>query len=99
MEKMRVFDLDGDRLSVHFRYDPAFDVYLGSYPDFMETPRYTPNGRPWKSVVQDECPHADPQYRDCGTCPHLKKEKSGDLIGVCFHEALRQAPEGSPGNA
>lgn len=89
MEKMRVFDLDGDQLSVHFRYDPTFDVYLGSYPDFVGEPRYTPNGRPWKSVVQDECPYADPEYKDCGTCPHLKKEKSDDLIGVCFHDAHR----------
>jgi len=97
MEKMRVFTLDGDALSVCFRYDAAFDVYLGSYPDFLGEPRYTPNGRPWKSVVEEGCPYADPKYRDCGTCPHLKKEDPGDLIGVCFHEAYRLTPNKTEG--
>ena len=90
MVKTRVFDLDGDRLSVCFRYDPVFGVYLGSYPDFVAEPRYTPGGRPWKSVVQDDCPYAPQPCSDCGGCEHLKKEQDGDLIGVCFHEAHRK---------
>ena len=96
MEKTRVFRVDGDEVAVRFRYNEICGKYLGSYPDFVDEPRYTPNGRPWKSVIEDECPYADPVYRDCGTCQHLIKERDGDIIGVCFHEARRRQEVDAP---
>lgn len=89
MEK-RNFCVDGDTIEVEFRYDAQWKVWLGEYPFFDEEPRYTPSGRPWKNVMHTGCPHAAGNYDDCGTCPHLKKQGANDLVGVCFHDALRQ---------
>ena len=62
---------------------------IEEYIDFETVPRYTPNGRRWRSVTTTDCIYSDPHYGDCGTCPFLQKEKPTDLIGVCFNECLR----------
>ncbi len=85
----RAFCVDSDTVHVEFLYDEKFDVWIGDFPYFDEEPRLTPNGRRWKNVSSTDCPYADPQYRDCGTCPHLKKQNPTDLIGVCFNDKLR----------
>lgn len=88
--KIRTYRIDGDTLEVLFELHETCGVWIGNYPYFEEEPRYTPNGRLWKNVTYDGCPHADPVYKDCGTCPHLNKEQPKDLIGVCFHEEMRR---------
>lgn len=87
--KIRTFRIDGDAVSVELWFDEGSGAWLGEYPDFDTDPRWTPNGRPWKCVYATDCPYADPRWRDCGTCGHLKKEHPKDLVGVCFHEDLR----------
>jgi len=84
--KIRTYRIDGDSLEVLFEFREACGAWIGDYPYFKETPRRTPNGRSWRNVTYDSCPHADPEYGDCGTCPHLNREQPHDLIGVCFHE-------------
>lgn len=88
--KIRTYYLDGDTLNAALRYDELSGLWIEEYIDFESIPRYTPNGKPWKSVTTTDCPYSDPVYRDCGTCPHLIKEKPTDLIGVCNHEHLRK---------
>ena len=87
--KVRVYQLDGDRLEAVSRLDPASGLWIEDYIDFESVPRYSPQGRPWKSVTPTYCPYSHTVYRDCGTCPWLIKEQPLDLIGVCDHEALR----------
>ncbi len=89
MQKTRTFCVDGDTVHVELYFGDDSGVWLGDYPFFDEEPRFTPSGRRWKHVSFTDCPYADPQFRDCGTCPHLRKEKQSDLIGVCFNEVLR----------
>lgn len=91
--KTRVYRLDGDNLEAFSHLDPPTGLWIEDYIDFESTPRYTPAGRPWKSVTTTDCPYSHPVYRDCGTCPMLLKEQPGDLIGVCEHPALRRAPD------
>lgn len=87
--KNRTYTLDGDTLEVTFRYDELSGKYLGDYPDFVENPRYTPNGRPWVDVTcGDECPHCD-AGNDGGACGFFHREKDKDVIAVCFCDALR----------
>lgn len=92
MEKceIRMICVDNDAIRVKFRYDKDWKIWLGDYPYFEEEPRRTPSGRLWKNAGYIECPHADPVSKDCGSCPHFKRENPMDLIGVCFHEALRK---------
>lgn len=89
--KQRTYCIDGDTLHITFTYDEASRVWIGDYPYFEEEPRLTSSGRRWQNVTHDECPYAQGSHGDCGTCPHLVRQDPGDLIGVCFHEALKQA--------
>lgn len=88
-ERRKTFLVDGDLLTVPYYYDGNAGIFIGQFPDFDAEPRYTPNGRPWKSVVSDSCPYAAGGYDDCGSCPYLIKAEPGDIIGVCFHERMR----------
>lgn len=89
--KVRTITVDGDSIAVRFQFDEQFGIWLGEYPFFKEEPRYTPSGRPWRNAVYTECPHhANPEYRDCGTCKYFKKADPEDRIGVCFNETVRQ---------
>lgn len=87
--RLKTFHIDGDLLAVPHHYDESAGIFIGQFPEFEEYPRYTPNGRPWKSVVSIGCPHAAGDYDDCGSCPYLIKAGPQDVIGVCFHERLR----------
>ncbi len=86
MEKIRTYYIDGDTVEVLFTYDEESQRYIGSYPDFEQEPRYTPNGRPWVNVTHTGCPYADQEYDDCGSCDYIEKENSSDLIGVCMND-------------
>lgn len=89
--KMQTYHIDGDTLDVLFEFHEQYGVWIGDYPYFEEEPRLTASGRRWRNVTHDSCPHAEGTHGDCGTCPHLVRQDPGDLIGVCFHEALKQA--------
>jgi len=95
MEKtfQRTYTLCGDSLPVDFDYDEELGLLFGNYPDFCETPRYTPCGRPWVNVTFEGCPYVSAGYCDCGSCEHLKTQSPGDLIGICENEHLR-LPQG-----
>lgn len=88
--RWREYILDGDSIKVLSTYDEANGIWIEEYVDFETSPRYTPAGRPWKSVTTVGCEHADPIYKDCGTCRWLIKERAEDLIGVCNHECFRR---------
>lgn len=88
--KCRIYKLDGDCVAVEFRLDSGSGMFFGDYPDFAENPRITPGGRRWVNAINDGCEYADAEYGDCGSCPHFRPERAGDLIGVCDHEGNRQ---------
>lgn len=87
--KTKTYTIDEGILHATLRFDEQSNLWLEDYIDLENEPRFTPNGRRWRSVLDVGCPYADPKYRDCGTCPHLRKQHPRDLIGVCFHEELR----------
>ncbi len=88
--KERIFSLDGDELTIELIYNAEHGIFIGDYPDFSETPRLTPNGRPWTNATFDDCPFADTDYGDCGSCNHFKTEMDGDLIGICTNKKLKK---------
>ena len=100
---IRKFCFDGDICEVLFRYDHKSGRYLGEYPDFEETPRHTPSGKPWVTAMRDGCLHGVNKYTecsrclDCGSCVFFKQEHHGDLIGVCENaEMRRKVPSFTP---
>lgn len=94
--KVRTFRLDGDICEVTYYYDSSLNRYFGDYPDFSEQPRYTVNGRPWMTAMQDGCMHGEERSGekngspDCGSCRYFLSEQSGDLIGICINEKNRR---------
>ncbi len=92
----RVFSFDGDSCEVVFQYNPDFGKYFGDYPDFEETPRFTPGGWPWITAMQEGCEYgrgkAGDMRRcfDCGSCIYFRRERPGDLIGICENEKNRK---------
>ncbi len=88
--KKRIFCLDDDTLEITFVFDAEAEFYFGNFPDFSETPKYTPRGRPWVNVTYDGCPYAEELYGDCGSCKYFRCEHPGDLIGICENDKLRK---------
>ncbi len=90
MTKNRLYNLYGDTVEVIFSYDEPLGRFLGEYPDFDEKPRFTPCGRRWVNATKEDCPFADNDYGDCGSCKFYRCESFGDLIGVCENEQMRK---------
>ncbi len=92
MERVEIFNLDGVDVKVKFTFDKTANMYIGDYPDFEETPLYSPNGRPIVTATLDNCPHntSDGKFADCGSCKFFKTEDKNDLIGFCTNEALKK---------
>ncbi len=86
---VKTYYLDGDSLEVTFRYDELSGKYLGNYPDFYDTPRYTPNGRKWVDAITGNCPHADGDDKTCGTCSYMLKQEERDILGVCNNDKVK----------
>lgn len=84
----KTFSIDGDLLEVPVIYDEEIKKHIIDYPDFLKCPRITPGGRLWVNVTNEQCPYADTEYGDCGSCRFFRCESPGDLIGVCDNDAL-----------
>ncbi|MBQ8398476.1 MAG: hypothetical protein IJX08_00760, partial [Clostridia bacterium] len=87
------FAIDNDVIEVECIYNESEDIWYGNYPVFEETPRFTPNGRPWKNVFGTDCPHSDSEFGDCGGCSYFCREKPQDVIAVCFHDEMKKIEE------
>ena len=83
--EIKLYTLDGDTVSVSRIWDEEIGCFVGDYPNFKENPRFTPSGRKWVNVTYDECPFAEKEYSDCGSCRYFKCERKGDMIGICTH--------------
>lgn len=62
------------------------------YPNFLKTPQYTEDGRPFVTQMQDACGHYD-GYRDGEECYACRHFRSGEeLIGVCVCRQKQVSP-------
>jgi len=82
------YDFEGTLVRVASEYDVHTGMYIDEYPDFEETPIYTPSGKPLVAAMQDQCSKAKPMSSDtdCGSCQFFTPNKTGDLIGICANE-------------
>ena len=65
------------------RENPAVDP-MPIYPDFLKAPRYTQDGAPFVTQMQDICPHycgKQSPSRECGDCRYYLQGE--ELLGIC----------------
>lgn len=96
----KVYWAGGRRFSIYLEYYKQMGESYPVYPDFVEYPEYTDEGRPFAIAAQESCPHARPKAPgkpltgDCGGCGWFHRDNSPyDPIGVCLCEARRLEPE------
>ncbi len=86
---IKTYRIDGDVLEVTFEYNKLSKKHLGKYPDFIDNPRHTPNGRKWVDAITEDCPFADGEDKMCGTCSYMLKQDKKDIVGVCGNDKLK----------
>ena len=93
MKKTRKYDIEGTILEVPLRFDELAQIYVEDYPDFAETPAYTPEGHPILFTGEDACAYGEPAGEgpctDCGSCRYYR-QTPGTWIGVCRREERRK---------
>lgn len=92
MEKTRRHNIEGTVLDILLQYDEDSGKYMEIYPDFIETPIYTPEGYPILFTGEDACTYAESVEGepciDCGSC-RFYRQAPNTLIGVCGHPKKR----------
>jgi uncharacterized protein YegJ (DUF2314 family) len=68
----KLFLTGGRSFPVYLEYDKLLDESYPEYPDFIENPEYTAEGRPFATAEQESCPYCKPDApgkppsSDCG---------------------------------
>ena len=87
----KVLNLHGQTFPLYYGYyeecerqNPAVEP-MPIYPDFQKEPRYTQDGFPFVTKMQDRCMHyqgKDSQFSDCAECHHYLHGE--ELLGICI---------------
>lgn len=95
-ELYRIIDLHGCRFPIYYGYyeeldrkNPAVEP-MPVYPDFIAQPRFTPEGYPFVTKMQDTCRYYNGKTqvdRGCADCSYYHHGE--DLLGVCKCERQR----------
>lgn len=93
----KVLTVFGEKFELYYGYYDERDRYgkyaepLPIYPDFTREPRYTEDGYPFATEMQDVCIHylGREGEEGCYACAHF--ERGEDMIGLCrCKERLRE---------
>ncbi len=93
MEKAKRYEIEGAILDIPVHWDERSQQYLEDYRGLIETPAYTPEGRPILLTIEDACRYSSPaageaRCIDCGSCAYFR-QPHGSLLGVCHNETMR----------
>lgn len=89
-ELYRILDAFGHSFEIRYGFYEDFErdnsEPIPIYPDFLKEPRYTPDGSPFVTEMQDMCPHGCFKANGltdecCGNCSHFRT--GNELIGRC----------------
>lgn len=95
-ELYKVINLHGQKIFICYGYyddrerqNPAIEP-IPIYPDFLEQPRFTPEGHRFVTKMQDACEHYEGPScvdRECADCRYYSHGE--DLLGICTHSAQK----------
>ena len=79
----------GNTFEVRYGYYEEFERENGLcdpvpiYPNFLENPKYTKDGYPFVTKMQELCAYGSSKFKDgcCADCPHFINGE--DMIGIC----------------
>lgn len=85
----------GKTFEIRYGYYEAYEKEAGDpipiYPDFLESPEYTDDGRPLATAMQDICKFAKLKEYGFGFCNDCEFYRGGeDFIGICLCEQNRK---------
>ncbi len=90
LKQTRQYLVEGALLEIPIRFDEMAGIYIEEYPDFTETPVWTPMGHPVMFAGEDACSLAKEAEAggcpDCGSCRYYRSAASHTWFGVCLHE-------------
>lgn len=93
MGKTRQYTIEGVLLEIPLCYDGLSGREIEIFPDFIENPVYTAQGRPVLFTGEDACEYSEASDSapciDCGSC-RFYRQTPGALLGVCLHEQKRR---------
>ncbi len=88
------YNIEGVLIKIPLQYDVRSGKYIELFPDFTQTPVYTPKGHPVMFTGEDACDYAveipyGKECADCGSC-RFYRQIEGTLLGICMHERKRR---------
>ncbi len=94
MKQTRRYAFEGVLLEIPLRYDERSGLYIEEYPDFVESPVWTPAGHPVMFAGEDACIYGEEAEPggcpDCGSCKYYRPADTHTWIGVCGHSQRKQ---------
>lgn len=90
----KIINIDGIAFEIRYGYYEEFErdrsEPMPIYPDLISTPRYTTDGSPIVTAMQDVCHGFEGGDRDLGCygCRHFRECE--DLIGICHHPERKE---------
>ena len=84
----KVVTIHGESFELRYGYYEDFERGTGEpipiYPDFKKSPRYTNEGYPFVTQMQELCEYGESRFID-GCCADCKYFSDGEeLLGVCI---------------
>ena len=91
----KVVTVHGESFELRYGYYEEFERGVSEpipiYPDFKHSPRYTKEGYPFVTQMQELCEYGESSFVD-GCCADCRAFSNGDeLIGICTHPKNRRA--------
>ncbi len=94
----KVLNISGHTFELYYGYYEDYERENPSvepmpiYPDFLATPRYSDDGYPFVTKMQDACKHYKgkvDEFSECAECQYYLH--GDDLIGICTcHQNQKQ---------
>ena len=97
---VKICRVGGREFLIYREYDEQAQMHYLTYPNFVEHPQYTADGKPFTRSDRVDCSHYKPKdpgepSGECDDCRLFHREETPlDVIGVCMCDSLRHGAGG-----
>ncbi len=94
MKQTRRYEFEGLSIDIPFHFDEKTGIYIEDYPDFVESPIWTPEGYRVMFAGEDACDYAQESSPggcpDCGSCKFYQSAAEHTWFGVCKNDSQKR---------